>query len=623
MEQNLVKALLTHYVPNFMLGRTRMLISALALFLMTLLAGAAIVMADECIDCHASDAGNRSNVVSRMKANSHHVQGVVVTGKHCYSCHWEATADGGIDERYHEGHRALKTSPAKIAEVHLVIWNTEKRPLVYKHFSTAVTYQSSAVGSPQEREEMAKVTKHCLGCHSDRNNETLPFAGDYRTPRHYAWDGQSVASRYSQSGVTSWGKYSTLKGNGKMKVVKAFSAHGNAAANQGGWSPASGYDGNIPITRGGPRAKNIECFDCHNSHGSLIAGITTSYRTFDGTYNGGLLKETQAGKGGYPMTYSPSVNPALQSKNPYNAGAGLCFDCHESAQAGTTPWGYKSTFGADQPIIGYKDTLRFGPGVKGSTNRFAGRQSRTAIAGSHLKAGKLLNYSSHDKIRGLCTPCHDPHGVSLTLGEAMPYALPLLKGAWLTSPYREDAPPTTMPTRGAYAGKSSNMSMSWEKGDLKAGSSTDTLAASSYNTDRNTFGEERRITENESQFGGLCLSCHHKESFTGNKNDRVHRAVKGWGANREHSFPCSKCHQAHNSGLPRLMQTNCLESGPSGLRDSGAALWIADKSKAQNSRNKKDVKEAVVGCHVRRTGRGNSQSSRSSEQTQWKSASPW
>jgi hypothetical protein len=174
------------------------------------------------------------------------------------------------------------------------------------------------------------------------------------------------------------------------------------------------------------------------------------------------------------------------------------------------------------------------------------------------------------------------------------------------------------------------MSMSWDKGELK-GSSADTQAAMSYNTDRNTFGEGRHIRESEEQFAGLCLKCHRKESFTGNRNDKVHRAVKGWGANREHAFPCSKCHQAHNSGLPRLMQTNCLESGPSGLRDSGAAPWFAGKNENINavvppsgvtSPGKKTVKESVVGCHVRRAGsRANGPPEKASGQ--WNSVNPW
>jgi hypothetical protein len=581
-------------------------------------------VARECIDCHSDGSGARTDVTSQMKGSSHHVQGVELNGSHCYACHWEAAADGGIDERYHSGDKAAG------ATVDLVIWGAGKRPTVFSPRSTAMQYQPSSIGTPREREAVAIITLQCLSCHSGQNDDTRPFAGDANTPRQYAWDGLSVAARYSQKGTATWGKYSTIQTNRKMQVVKAFSAHGNAAANRGGWDASAGYDANMPVTRGGPGAINVECFDCHNSHGSINPGVTASYKTFDGSRSGGLLKQTRAGKGGYRMTYQPSGNKESASSNPYNEGAGLCFDCHETARAGATPWGYAATFGAGQAIMGYKDTLHFGPGAKGSTARFAGRQTRTSIAGGHLKAGTFLNYSAHGRIGGLCTPCHDPHGVSPALGDGMPYALPLLKGTWLTSPYREDAPPTTMPTKGAYAGKSAQMSLSWEKGDLK-GSPTDAQAAMSYNTDRNTFGEGNFIRENDGLFAGLCLKCHRKESFTGNSKDLVHRAVKGWGANKEHAFPCSKCHQPHNSGLPRLMQTSCLESGPPGLRDSGAAPWFAGKNENGNrvvsqteksAANKKTVKEAVVGCHVRRAGNRASGPPGASPDT-WNSVKPW
>jgi hypothetical protein len=587
-----------------------------------LLAGSS--RAQECVDCHTDIVGAASDVTGQMKGSSHHVQGITISGRHCYACHWEATSDGRINKRYHTGDKS------KGAVIDLVVWSAGKRPTAYKPDITVTMFKPSLIATPRERDAVAKITKHCLSCHSDQNNDTRPFAGDTNTPRQYAWDGQSVAARYSQKGTTRWGKYSTAQSNRKMRVIKAYSAHGNAAANQGGWTAATGYDGDMPVTRGGLGSQNIECFDCHNSHGSRINGITTSYTTFDGSRSGGLLKQTRAGKGGYRATYQPSSNLDASSQNPYNAGAGLCFDCHETAQSGVTPWGYRSTFVAAEPVIGYKDTLRFGPGSKGSTTRFAGRQTHTDIASSHLKAGRFLNYSALGHIDGLCTPCHDPHGVSPTLGDAMPYALPLLKGTWLASPYREDAPPTTMPTRGAYAGKSANMSMSWEKGELK-GSSPDAQAAMSYNTDRNTFGEGRHITESEEQFGGLCLKCHRKESFTGNRNDTIHRAVKGWGANREHAFPCSKCHQTHNSGLPRLMQTNCLESGPAGLRDSGAAPWFTGKNENTNrvvtqpekpNATRKTVKESVVGCHVRRAG-NRASGPPASASDKWNSVNPW
>src|SRR6185369_16104656 len=409
--------------------------------------------------------------------------------------------------------------------------------------------------------------RHCLGCHSDSSNNTRPFIGDTGVPVKYAWDSQSVASRYSQKGVTTWGKYSTSSTNKKQRVTKAFSAHGNAADNLGGWNASSGYDGDIPVTRGGAGARNVECFDCHNSHGSNVAGVTSSYRTFDGSFNGGILKETFAGKGGYRVTYKPSVNSYANSKNPFNPGAGLCFDCHETPRAGITPWGYNSTFGATQPIMGYKDTLRFGPGSKGSTGRFANRESRTEIASSHLKAGKFLNYSVHGRINGLCTPCHDPHGVSRTLGARMPYAVPLLKGTWLTSPYLEDGPPANTSGGSGLAkgdpnsnltitSKNDDMSKMKREGNVGSGASGTgaprepmSRAGVKYNVYRNTFPGDRHITENDDTFGGICLKCHAKEKFSGDtKTDKIHRAVKGWGNNKEHAFPCSKCHQAHNSG---------------------------------------------------------------------------
>jgi hypothetical protein len=154
-------------------------------------------------------------------------------------------------------------------------------------------------------------------------------------------------------------------------------------------------------------------------------------------------------------------------------------------------------------------------------------------------------------IDGLCTPCHDPHGVSQSLGAKKAYAVPLLKGTWLTSPYKEDGPQT---------------------------STSDYQNAPTPNvfTDQRTFGGGR-IAEDDTKFAGLCLRCHPKASLTDgvSKNqpwkslDRVHESVKGWGANTEHSYPCSKCHAPHVTSLPRLMHTNCLDYKHRGRVTSG------------------------------------------------------
>jgi hypothetical protein len=360
------------------------------------------------------------------------------------------------------------------------------------------------------------------------------------------------------------------------------------------------------------------------------------------------------------MTYGPTANPDPVSKNPFSVGAGLCFDCHETAAPGKTPWGYAATFGAKQPIIGYKDTLHFAPGSKGSTGRYANRQGRTEIASSHLKAGSFLHYSTRGRINGLCTSCHDPHGVSRTLGDRMPYGVPLLKGTWMTSPYREDGPPASSMGKLGFAKQDAggNRGNAWEKGDFSftnreananfgiggGGSAREPMSmpGMKYNIDRNTFGSGRGITETDADFGGLCLSCHAREAFAGTtRADQVHRAIKGWGNNKEHAFPCSKCHQPHTSGLPRLMQTNCFEVGPAGLRENSGLPWLpvktADEVAATTAGNKptpdrnesaakskNSGKTELVGCHVRQFGRGSAGGgANKSGGSQWNERTTW
>ena len=695
--------------------------------------------ARECLDCHAATLG-------QLRANSHHIQGVAPNGRHCYACHWEATASGDVDERYHQ---------TKDGVVDLVVWQDGSRPTEHQGGRTSLPFRPAAIGTDGERKEVAGITLHCLSCHNDATSRTTTFSGDPNVPGAYAWDRESIASRYANRETVTWGKYSTASTNKKQRIIKAFSPHGNAAANQGGWQAAVGYDGDMPLTRGGNGSRNVECYDCHNSHGSQVPGITSSYRAGESGNNGGILKQTVAGSGGYRVSYQPSVNSYAKSKNPFNPGAGLCFDCHENASAGSTPWGYTTTFGLLAPVMGYKDTAGFGPGIKGSSSRFPNRHGRDDIVSSHLKTTTPLHDQPREQINGLCTPCHDPHGVSRTLGENMAYAVPILKGSWLTSPYREDGPPAAppgrtgsgIPTRESYnstnreagsnfakgastpprgddyntvnRGAGSNFakdSSSAPRGDYNsvnreagsnfakgastpprgddyntvnreagsnfakeasaapregdfntinrdAGSNFARLTGSAdremdanranrdansnfaksgmgaprepmqgmkYNVDRNTFGGERHISENDDRFAGLCLKCHSRASLTAqNEAGMIHRTVKGWGSNKEHAFPCSKCHQAHNSGLPRLMQTNCFEQGPSGLRESSGISWLPYQKDEPAHGNKPVPAKAplqsnkIVGCHVKQFGKAMAGGQKGNGGDTWKEVAPW
>ena len=501
-----------------------------------------------CLGCHSVPQGNRAAITSQFASGSHHIQGTL-TDAHCYQCHWEANGNGTINPLYHAG----KAGPG--AAINLVVYGSGSRPTFYSSTS-AVLYSANGSSS-----EIAKISNHCLGCHSNGNNAAIPF-GDGKTPKQYAWDGTSVAARYSQTTTTSWGKYTsaTYSNTARKKVEKAYSAHGRSAANQRGWNTTSGVDGTIANSSG---SASVQCYDCHNSHGSAVSGITSRYSSATGRNRGGILKQTVRGFGGYSATYAPTAGGSALDKSLRNPGASLCLDCHLGStpkqaplaafKGYTTPWGYSSTYGSNQPIIGYWDSPYMGRGPSGSEQRYPFKGVRDSMGG-HFGASSTLSGTTASTINGLCTPCHDPHGVSPALGSKQQYSVPLLKGTWLTSPYMED----TAPANGY---------------DMYITGGT----GLPFHLDQNTFGGAINnvpvagLPMNDTSLSaGLCLECHTKAALTNGSShawkskDRVHEAVKGWksaNGTTQHSFTCSKCHSAHTSSvLPRLMVTNCLDS---------------------------------------------------------------
>jgi hypothetical protein len=337
----------------------------------------------ECIDCHSISFNGRAAVIQQFNSQSHHIQDMPIMNNHCYECHWEANADGSINNDYHEGYNTDTKTGVQAEKVDLVVYGAGTRPDTYTAGETVVQY--SADGT---RGEIKKLNAHCLSCHSDQNDTTVPF-GDGKTPKHYAWDGKSIDARYSQTGTTTWGKYTGVTNAAKKNITKAYSAHGRATSNEGGWSSKDGVDGTISNTRNG--SESVACLDCHNSHGSSVEGPTSSYAS--ATTNGGILKDIVAGQGGSVLTYKPQSGGSTANKNAYNAGAGLCFDCHMNALADSTPWGYGSTFGASEPIMGYWDTPYFGPGTFASKERFGYKIS--SHKGGHFGASSNGNTIGH------------------------------------------------------------------------------------------------------------------------------------------------------------------------------------------------------------------------------------
>lgn len=561
---------------------------------------------NNCVECHSVSQGNRVAVGSQFSAQSHHIQGNFTNTQlnvRCYQCHWEADSNGYINTTYHAG----TTGSGK--GVTLVLQGTGARPATYA--AGAFTVYTSGGASNSSRTQIAKINTVCIKCHNSTNAAYQPF-GDGKTPEQYSWDGYSVDERYSQAGTTPWGKYTDTTSNDinpKNTQTKAYSAHGRADLNQRGWNTSETW----PNTSG---TTSVLCFDCHNSHGTAASGVMSSYSSATGWNKGAILKSTTAGKGGYTATYTPTAggSTAAGSKNAYNPGGALCFNCHNNATASASfPWGYTGTFGDSQAIYGYWDTPYFGAGTFNSVTRFSykGFGTHGTNMGGHFGASSTLTTTVSKPtlpnaavkiktgINGLCTPCHDPHGVSPGLGANEAYGVPLLKGTWMTSPWKEDAAPSgTTEARGGGSRVSIQYSGSTPQ----------------YHLDQNTFGpttinndgrsgsinapswsktNTTRVTEVVTQFAGLCTGCHTQTALAPKAGlnvapdawksvSRIHGTVKGWATtasasdgnynNTMHSFACSKCHAPHNTRLPRLMVTNCLDGAHRGQVQSGAAF---------------------------------------------------
>ncbi|GAM09961.1 doubled CXXCH motif protein [Geobacter sp. OR-1] len=562
-----------------------------------------VVDGGSCLGCHASvkaatgtSAPNmRAAIAGQFNAQSHHIQkgdGSAVTNADCYFCHMEADASGNTTS-YHQ-----KTTKAA---VDLVIWSGGARSANFIRYT--------ANGS---RNQVNKINSHCLGCHSTTSPPADPF-GDGKSPSRYAWDSRSIEEKYSNSTTTTWSQYSTANTNRKKHLKKAYSAHGNAANNQMGWSSTTGYEVDVANFTGNV---NVNCYDCHNSHGSAAAGVTSSYSSATGKYKGAILKHiSSAGTGGYTNKYKPTAHTASTGEyNSYNAGAAVCFDCHNTrlqnsalALGGYSPWGYNDIFGSSQALNGYWDTPYFGAYSTNSVKRYPYKgmvstrygKSMAKPAGGHFGVSATMGTTVSGSINGLCTPCHDPHGVSQnTTKVANPvYGVPLLKGTWLTSPYAEDvAPANTNRSRGGGSRENTLPGV---------GGGSDPL----YNIDQNTFQADRTHlpatvpsrtfglfgtsavtlqTQTSATSGGLCLTCHNQSAIAPNAGgtaptwkttSRIHNTVTGWGStstgnagNVVHSYTCSKCHAPHVSQLPRLMVTNCLDVKHRGRVASGGTV---------------------------------------------------
>src|SRR6185369_15526729 len=573
---------------------------------------------------------------NQFNFQSHHVQGATADGTHCAKCHWEANSDGSINSTYHD---QVGGKP-----VDLVIWTGTSRPAgtTYTEGSTGTAYTANGT-----RAEISKINSHCLGCHNVTNAETPTFTADSNTPTKYSPEPRmvpalaktSILSRYSSTTTVPWSNYSFTNSSGqvmqygtnqKKQITKALSAHGNAIKNQfPAWSATRGEDETMTdaatATAKTDTRRNVFCYDCHNSHGSEATGITSSYSSATGRYKGGLLKTTKNGQGGYTVDYTPAAR-TINYKNYsttaasatttalFNTGASICNDCHNNDTRKVNinkPWSIISTYSSTRAIVGYWSTPYFDNYTINSVKRTSYKRGSDTLGsikdlrkpmgghyGSSLQSPQGTSAGHSGEINGLCTPCHDPHGVSSSMTAVnRGKSVPLLKGTWVTSPYREDMA-TPVVKRGGGSNFTGVAAMGAMPGynidqntlinlptPISGGASTTTGKSNKRQQMFTAFpgaaGNALALhtEKTPADFAGLCIGCHTQATLT-NANapsaanwmskERVHQSVAGWASasgtagidnvnNTVHAYTCSKCHTPHVSRLPRLMVTNCLD----------------------------------------------------------------
>jgi len=344
-----------------------------------------------------------------------------------------------------------------------------------------------------------------------------------------------------------------------------------------------------------------------------------------------MLKTTVNGQRGYTVTYTPTSRTitytnystigqaaATTTDATFSTGAAICNDCHNNDISKVNidkPWSITATYSSARAVVGYLSTPYFDNYTMNYAKRsvfkqggpVGARNDRRKPMGGHFGtsvAGNSVKDRSTGIINGLCTPCHDPHGISNALGASgagiakagRDYGVPLLKGTWITSPYREDKADKLIARGGgkltsSFLNKAAAPGYHIDQNTFMPMRTLDGVGATTLIVSPSTHSSQRFRAFNinssvsnrpnypqwkDTDFAGLCTQCHSRQSLTGSSaattsatwrtRQRIHQSVAGWGStngtnsgNSLHAYTCSKCHAPHTSRLPRLLVTNCLD----------------------------------------------------------------
>ncbi len=369
------------------------------------------------------------------------------------------------------------------------------------------------------------------------------------------------------------------------------------------WDPGGATFVGVNYTGG--NTANQACLSCHDSDGgpAFSSGLTPpniNARWQNGATTTPYNKYPDGGTGAYPNTvpvlqksYSPHAMPGTNdNKGASNTtgeigcvGTGVAYGCHTahgsnfgSGADGTivttrrmlnnnggaytaTDFDEKLCWGChpDDGFDYYGDDSVQGDGIgwQGTWNNSIATYKAGNYQSSHFYPSLTATWNGSGIPSGTrnniyCSTCHNPHGL---LPDAQdpdsPFKVPILRGTWLTSPYKEDRAPgsvTSNPGTNVYApwndtnndfGPLPRVTPNKDQADVEPGggyTGTYKNGWDGFFIDQNTFGPGVYITNtgagpnltSETEFAGLCMNCHTKNYLVTLASWNGHNTVLGW-----------------------------------------------------------------------------------------------
>ena len=369
--------------------------------------------------------------------------------------------------------------------IQMKTWDTDKSD--WENMDTFFT--------PDPYIDSTSVNEACLSCHDGAGHEFYDVGGG----AHFTETPPNIAVMWTSTGFTPYNKYAdggTSLPNTVPQLTKSYSPHNDVATNQ---------------AKADMAVSVVGCLECHPAHGSDF-GSSVSTNTNIGNQKVVMLA------GGFTDEED------------------LCWDCHVEGMDyfGDNGVGgdWEGTWNNPDMVATYKG----GPTGYYVTSHF--HPDSYDATGSPTGGRNTEVY---------CSTCHTVHGVKANEID-LQFRVPILRGTWLTSPYREDRAPGTshttpygdlsgLPNAGDVFGPLPRTDTDKDAADIEPGggySGVYTKGWDGWFIDQNTFGTNNYITTvapqvDSTQFAGLCLTtdCHEQSVLIG-LAWKGHHTVAGW-----------------------------------------------------------------------------------------------